>query len=267
MMTESMTMTKQSKLSLAEMKALLPPMPVLANESQQQFEHLLDQVASTLDVQDPVELIYIRDFVWPSWEIARYTRHRVVAFDRKLKGWVDDQVSHILDKDVRRATRAKRLAQYIGQRPPAVSHLVELEDKVLEAQVEIAEILNSTAGDLAYNRALEGSIGLHKDLEFLINRITERRDQALEMLDRYRKGLGRRAKEAVEKILDAEYKVVETQTSEDQAAENKLPQIAPPLVPAEQASEKAPVEDQSVTVEPAPVSASTDDNNGDDSNG
>jgi hypothetical protein len=31
-------MTKQSKLSLAEMKALLPPMPVLANESQQQFE-------------------------------------------------------------------------------------------------------------------------------------------------------------------------------------------------------------------------------------
>jgi hypothetical protein len=150
-----------------------------------------------------------------------------------------------------------------------VSHLVELEDKVLEAQVEIAEILNRTAGDLAYNRALEGSIGLHKDLEFLINRITERRDQALEMLDRYRKGLGRRAKEAVEKILDDEYRVVETQTSEDQAAENKLPQIAPPLVPAEPTAEQAPVEDQSVTVtvEPAAVSASTDENNGDDSNG
>jgi hypothetical protein len=40
------------KLSLAEMKALLPPMPVLANESQEQFEKLFDQVARTLNVQD-----------------------------------------------------------------------------------------------------------------------------------------------------------------------------------------------------------------------
>ena len=78
-------MSKVSKLSIVEMKALLPPMPVLANESQEQFEKFFDQVATTLDVQDPVELILIRDFVWPSWEIARYTRHRVVAFDRKFK--------------------------------------------------------------------------------------------------------------------------------------------------------------------------------------
>jgi hypothetical protein len=98
-------MTKQPKLGLAEMKALLPPMPVLANESQEQFEKLFDQVARTLNVQDPVELIYIRDFVRPSWEIALYTRHRTVAFDRKLKGWVGDKLSHVRDRDVRRARR------------------------------------------------------------------------------------------------------------------------------------------------------------------
>src|SRR5262249_60176574 len=85
------TMRNVPQLSLADMKALLPPMPVLANESQEQFERLFDQVAVTLKVQDPVELIYIRDFVWPSWEVALYTRHRTVAFDRKLQALVDEQ--------------------------------------------------------------------------------------------------------------------------------------------------------------------------------
>jgi hypothetical protein len=32
-----------------------------------------------------VELILIRDFAIPSWELDRYTRHRTVAFDRKFK--------------------------------------------------------------------------------------------------------------------------------------------------------------------------------------
>jgi hypothetical protein len=279
-------MTKQPKLGLAEMKALLPPMPVLANESQEQFEKLFDQVARTLNVQDPVELIYIRDFVRPSWEIALYTRHRTVAFDRKLKGWVGDKLSHVRDRDVRRARRVKLLAEYLAQRPPEVGHLVELEDKVLEADVEIADILKHTPGELAYNRALEGSINLHKDFEFLITSITKRRDQALQMLDLYRQGLGRSVKEAVEEILDAEYKVVEaqavetqavetqavatqaveTQVVENQAAENQLPQIAPPLVPGEPTAEQTPVADQSVTAERAAVSASIDENNSDGSN-
>ena len=82
--------------------------------------------------------------------------------------------------------------------------MVELEDKVMEADVEIAEILKRTPAELAYNRALERSIGLHKDLEFLITSMTKRRDQALEMLDRYRNGLGRRVKKTMDEILEAE---------------------------------------------------------------
>jgi DNA polymerase IIIc chi subunit len=75
-------------------------------------------------------------------------------------------------------TAAKRLAakrwpsgwRIIGQCPPEVSHLVNLEDKVkvMEAHVEIANILKHTPSELAYNQALERSIQFHKDLEFLI---------------------------------------------------------------------------------------------------
>lgn len=153
-------MSKAVKLSMVQMKALLPPMPVLANESQEQFEKFFDQVATTLDVQDPVELILIRDFVWPSWEIARYTRHRVVAFDRKFKDIVASQVEHLQNKKTRREALAQRLAEYVGQRPAEASQLVELEDKVMEAHDEIAEILKTTPSELAYNRALERSVEL-----------------------------------------------------------------------------------------------------------
>jgi hypothetical protein len=268
-------MTKQPKLGLAEMKALLPPVPVLANESQEQFEKIFDQVLVTLKIDDMVELLLIEEFVRPAWEIARYTRHRVVAFDRKFKGYVSDKVSHLRDQQARRAALAQRLAEYLGQRPPEVSHLVKLEDKVMEADVEIAEILKHTPSELAYNRALEQSIGFHKDLEFLITSLTKRRDQALLMLERYREDLGCRAREAVEEILDAEYKVVETPAIENEAEKSEavatqIPQNAPPLVPsAASAAEATSAVDQSATsgadqLDPASLSASTSEDDSDD---
>ena len=62
-----MTMTKQPKLNLADMKALLPPVPVIATESLEQFEKIFDQVVATLNIADMVELLLIREFVLPSW--------------------------------------------------------------------------------------------------------------------------------------------------------------------------------------------------------
>ena len=115
-------MNKVSKLSCGDESAATADAGAHQRVRQEQFEKFFDQVAITLKVQDPVELILIRDFVWPSWEIARYTQHRVVAFDRKLKGWVEDKLSHERDRDVRHARRAKLLAEYLTQRPPEVSH-------------------------------------------------------------------------------------------------------------------------------------------------
>ena len=202
-------MSNLPKLSLADMKALLPPVPVLATESLEQFEKVFDQILAALHVQDMVELILIRSFALPSWELDRYTRHRVVAFDRKFKAVLEDQVAHLQTQQARREALAQKLAEHLGQRPAEVGHLLQLENKVTEAEEEIHAILKRTPTDLAYNRALERSIGFHKDLEFLITSINKRRDQALEMLERYRQGLGKRAKEAMEEILDAEYQVVD----------------------------------------------------------
>jgi DNA repair exonuclease SbcCD ATPase subunit len=243
-----MTMTKQPKLNLADMKALLPPVPVIATESLEQVEKIFDQVVATLNIADMVELLLIREFVLPSWEIARYTRHRVVAFDRKFKDTLASQVAHLQSQKARREALAKRLAEYLGQRPPEVSHLENLENKVTEARDEIADILKHTPSELAYNQALERSIEFHKDLEFLITSMSKRRDEALEMLSRYREGLGRRAKEVTEEILNAEYKVISENQAPEGEVENQIPQLALPRTSSpEPTAENEPGPDHSAT--------------------
>jgi hypothetical protein len=216
---------------MADMKALLPPVPVLATESLQQFEKIFDQLVASLKCQDMVELIHIRDFALAAWEEARYTRHRVVAFDRKFKDVVAGAVPDYRDPKVRQKAVAERLAEYLPYRPRDVGHLIELEDKVMEAADDVTALLKRTPAELAYNKALERNIDLHKDLEFLITSIRKRRNEALEILDYYRQSLGKRAEQIMAEILDAEFSLVP-----NQASENQLPQgersPAPP-VPAQ----------------------------------
>jgi phytoene dehydrogenase-like protein len=137
---------------------------------------------------------------------------------------------------------------------------------VTEVHDEIAEILKRTPTELAYNKALERNIGFHKDLEFLITSITKRRNEALEVLDRYRQGLGKRAEQVVQEILDAEYKEVETAAVEHRgvenppakagAADNQTRQLPPPLLPPAEADAK-----KAVTVS---ASVDEDDDDGSD---
>jgi len=110
-------MSKVVKLSVVDMKALLPPVPVPAAESLEQFEMVFDQLLASLKCQDMVELIHIRDFAVAAWEEARYTRHRVVAFDRKFKNVVAGEVPDHRDTNVRQKAVAERLAEYLPYRP------------------------------------------------------------------------------------------------------------------------------------------------------
>jgi hypothetical protein len=258
---KELNVSKIAKLSLADMKALLPPQPVLATESMEQFEKIFDQVAIRLNVKDIVELIQVRAFVTASWDEARYTRHRAVAFDRKFKETLEKQVEHLESKQARREALSRALAEHLGPGPAQARYLVHLEERVCDAHTEIEDLLKRTPTELAYNKALERSIVFHKDLEFLITSISNRRNEALEMLERYRQGLGKRAEQIMEEILDAEYSQAETP-----AIENQVPQIAPPLAAStapeadNQQVVTSPATVETAQPEPATASVSTDEN-------
>jgi hypothetical protein len=258
-------MGKELRLSLIEMKALLPPVPVLATESREQFEKIFDQLVVSLKCQDMVELIHIHDFALATWEEARYTRHRVVAFDRKFKDVVAGEVPDHRDPNVRQKAIAERLAEHLAYRPRDVGHLIELENKVMEAADDVSAVLKRTPAELAYNKALERSVDLHKDLEFLITSMRKRRNEALEMLDYYRQSLGKRAEQTMAEILDAEFNLVP-----NQADENRLPHVASALAPPVAVQAQHEVADAGASMKDNPPDAASNSatrHDGEDENG
>jgi hypothetical protein len=197
--------------SSAELRALLGPAPILSTESAEQFEKVFDQLIADLKVQDMVEGILVREFAVPSWEINRYTRHRALAFDRSFKQNIESQVQRIRGQKARKDELTRDLAQHLTRSPADIAEVVRFDDNIETSYRDVDEILKRTPSELDHCHALEKGIAFHKDVEFLITSISKRRNEALQMLDLYRAGLGKRVDKAMNEILDAEYKEVEAQ--------------------------------------------------------
>jgi hypothetical protein len=96
---------------------------------------------------------------------------------------------------------ANSLAERMTQRPPEVADLLHLEGKVLESPTELDEILQRTPTELQHNRALEKSMLFQEQLDKLIASATKRFNDALELFEHYREGLGQRLRRVAEDIL------------------------------------------------------------------
>jgi hypothetical protein len=105
--------------------------------------------------------------------------------------------------------------------------MYELEDTVENTVNDVDAILDRPTAELDHARALEKSIVYHLQLDQLLNTAVARRDDALEQLERYRRGSGKRLRKASDEIIDVEFN--------DVAQESKDP--APPLVPSNEDSQ------------------------------
>ena len=103
----------------------------------------------------------------------------------------------------------------------------ELEDTIENTVDDVDAILDRPMAELDHARALEKGVVYHLQLDQLLNTAIARRDDALEQLERYRRGSGKRLRKASDEIIDAEFNDV-AQESED---------LAPPLVPAGEGSQ------------------------------
>ena len=209
------------------LKELLGPAPILSTESGERFDQIFDQLIAALEPQDMVEGILVRDFAVPSWEINRNVRYRTLSLERSFKQSLDFQAQRIKSQNARKEDLRKELAQTLAQTPADIARLTQLESKVVGSDKDIDEILSRTPSELDHCHALEKTIDFHKDVEFLITSLTKRRNEALQMLELYRAGLGKRVDETMNKILDAEYRVVD-----DQPQQVESPSLVPSTIPA-----------------------------------
>ena len=102
----------------------------------------------------------------------------------------------------------------------------ELKETIENTVNDVDAILDRPMAELDHAHALEAGIVYHLQLDQLLNTAVVRRNDALEHLERYRRGSGKRRK-ASEEIIDVEFK--------DIAQDCKDP--APPLVPSSEGSQ------------------------------
>src|SRR5207302_11412979 len=89
------------------------------------------------------------------------------------------------------------------------TRMLELQQLVHESPEDVDELLSRAADERDHARALEEANKYYKELDNLLAGVIERRNDALEQLEWYRKGLGSELRRATDEIIDAEFETAE----------------------------------------------------------
>jgi hypothetical protein len=203
-----MSLELQTRLNasvLAELGDLLGPPPVLSTEDPKAYGEIKARLFQSIAPRDFVEQLLINEVAECTWLIKRYTRHMTLAIEGKFRQLREFQ-----------AKRAKALAQSkdaqarksaASDREPAteLGRMYQLEDTVDGTVKDVDAILDAPAVELDHVRALEAGIVYYRQLDQLLNAAVARRNSALEQLERYRHGWGKRLRKASDEIIDAEF--------------------------------------------------------------
>jgi len=210
---------KPNLAKLAELRELLGPPPVLSTENAKAYDEIVARLIESLMPQDFLEQLLIMQLADYTWEIMRCTRHKTLAIERKFQQHREFQARRAKIAAQNR-DKLRSLAQSDRKPVTEIGRMLELED-VFDGGVEdVDEILNHPPVELDHARAFEANIVYEGQLDQLQNSAVGKRNDVLEQLERYRHGLGRRARKASDEIIDVEFN----------DAEPKSKQVEAPLV-------------------------------------
>jgi hypothetical protein len=156
-------------LILAEIKTLCGQPPVLTTESSEAYTTMLLRLIESIRPRDFIERLFCRHIADYTWEIIRYTRHKMLLMERRHRQAsikVASQKKQAITEPSTDATRAS---------------LKEIEAVMLQSPTEFN-----------HAEALEHGIDYAERLDKLLNAATARRDDVLRQLERYRDGLSAR---------------------------------------------------------------------------
>jgi hypothetical protein len=211
-----------SEAQLLRCLALLGPPPILSSEDRKDFEEIFRLVAQCVGPRNMVEVIFLWHFVCASWLIKRYGRHATVSIERQAQETLKFHAERAKLRQQRKLDRENKEVEKLVQTPADVAYLVRLENNFDAMVTETDAILEGTT-ERDHNKALQHGIVLQEQYNALIISQTAIRNESLEQLELFRKGLGQMASEATEKILEGECTEVE----------DLLHEAAPSIAPSE----------------------------------
>jgi hypothetical protein len=167
-------------MSVAELKMLCGPPPVLSSENVKAYERMMLGFIQSLRPRDFVERMFIRNLPDCSWEVLRYTRHKSLHMEREVRSLLEHRAQALsaADQNKEEPTRAPAAAEENGKLPDAMH----------TAQGHVALLRRPTGLDHA--DALEHGIEYAERLDKLLNAATGRRNDVLEQFHQYRDRMG-----------------------------------------------------------------------------
>jgi hypothetical protein len=219
---------------LAELKKLFAP-PVLSSENLKAYYTIMTRVLECLKPRDFVELIFVKDLTDATWEIMRYSNHKTLVIEREHERHLEIQAKRRQEAqkrkaDIAEAMRAKA-AERAGETKQAepgeqagagetkqaepgkqagaptsqFERWLELEAVIDDSVPDVDEILDSPADELDHAKALESGIDYFQQLDRLMSVQVARRNDVIEQIEFYRRGLGQHLRQISNDIIDGEF--------------------------------------------------------------
>jgi len=218
---------------LAEIKKLFTP-PVLTSEDLKTYYTIMARLLECFKPRDFVEQMLVKDLTDAIWEIMRYSRYKTLVIEREHERHVEIQAKRRQEERKRKADIAEQIAQrakeaeqegkskeaepgeQAGAPTSQYERWLELEHVIDGSVSDVDEILFGAADELDHAKALQSGIDYFEQLDRLMSVQVARRNDVIEQIEFYRRGLGQHLRQIADDIIDAEF------------SETKLE--APPLV-------------------------------------
>jgi hypothetical protein len=217
-----MTCDETTAATLAKLKHLFGPPPVLSTENLEAYDEILLRLIERFAPRDIIEEDHVKRVADAIWESNRYTRHLTQAIDRKFRRLLEFQVQRNKLMAGRQEALARKLAEKAQTPPSELERMHELQDVTEGVVSDVDKILERTPQELDHARALEAAIEYTERLDKLRKGAMSMRRDGLDELERYREGIGHRLHTRSGQIIDGECSDVEEQPA---------PIEAPPIVP------------------------------------
>ena len=153
---------------LSKLRKLLGPAPVLSSESLKAYNAILSGLMEAMKPNNFVLEMLVADLADWTWEIKRYKRYKVLLAEST------------------RIEKERRAAKYGNQ-------------------ADIDALLAEAADEFEEFETLKSGIKYYEQLDRLLAIAIKRRDETLALIELYRQGLGLRARQASDEIIEAEF--------------------------------------------------------------
>jgi hypothetical protein len=205
---------------LAELKKLFTP-PVLSSENLKTYYTIMTRVLECLKPRDFVEQIFVKDLTDATWEIMRYSNHKTMVIEREHERHLEIEAKRLqkeqkMKADIAEAIRANAAeragetkqvepGEQAGAPTSQFERWLELEEVIDGSISDVDEILVGAADELDHAKALESGIDYFQQLDRLMSVQFDRRNDVLEQIEFYRRGLGQHLRQISDDIIDGEF--------------------------------------------------------------